>query len=93
MRTTIENASAANNSTSTSRVTNVNRPPTPVRADITGTRSNKYLFSLRKAVREFLAEDAKGYLNAIYRFNSKVEAARLLFPEDRAKLHHCYSYD
>ena len=62
---------------------------TLVKADITGTRNNKYLFSLRKAVREFLAEDAKGYLNAIYRFNSKVEAARVLFPEDRAKFREC----
>ena len=63
--------------------------PTPVKVDITGTRNNKYLFSMRKAVREFLADDAKGYLNAIHRFNSKIEAARLLFPEDRVRLHEC----
>jgi hypothetical protein len=80
------NASSANNSTTASRVTHETRPTiTPVKADITGTRHNKYVFSLRKAVREFLDEDAKGYMNALYRFNSKIEAARLLFPEDRIK--------
>ena len=78
-----ENASSANNSNAASRVTDVNR--TTIELNLTGSR-NPYVFALRKAFREFLAEETKGYIFCELRLVSKIEAANLLFPEHRRLL-------
>ena len=88
MRRSEENATSANNSTTASRVAHATRLPikTP-RLNLTGVRFNAYLYSLRKAFREFITEETRGYCCTELRLTKKIEAARLLFPEDRGKLH------
>ena len=48
--------------------------------------SNLYLYSLNKAYNEFLREESLGRCMTVDRFKSKIEAAEILFPEDRKAL-------
>lgn len=44
---------------------------------------NPYLFSIVKAMQEFLMEEMKGYISSELRLMNKIEAARKLFPEEK----------
>ena len=52
---------------------------------LTGVR-NPYLYAIRKSFKEFLEEETHGSISSDLRLNSKIAAARLLFPESRALL-------
>lgn len=47
---------------------------------------NPYLYSLVKAMQEFLLEEMKGYSFSELRLAKKIEAARELFPQEKQKL-------
>lgn len=47
---------------------------------------NMYLNGLIKAFFDFLKEEKEGNSNSELRLTEKIEATRLLFPEDRKKL-------
>ena len=104
MRSPIKNASEAKYSTLTSTPSGAKSAPsittsapntgarkTP-QLELTGVRSNTYLYSLRKAFREFISEECSGYCYSELRLTKKIEAARLLFPEDMKKLDRSFSF-
>lgn len=47
---------------------------------------NPYLYSLVKAMQEFLLEEMKGYLHSELRLAKKIEAARTLYPGEREEM-------
>ena len=51
---------------------------------------NPYLYSLVKAMQEFLFEEMKGYAFSEVRLTKKIEAARQLFPQEKQKLSEQY---
>ena len=53
---------------------------------VTGANDNMYMFSILKAVQEFIAEDVKGNRFAELRLANKIEASRTLFEEQRQDL-------
>ena len=79
-----KNQRSENNSTA-AKTNSARDAQTPITLDLTGSR-NPYVFALRKAFREFLAEETKGYIFCELRLVSKIEAANLLFPEHRRLL-------
>jgi prophage antirepressor-like protein len=50
---------------------------------VIGADGNLYLFSILKAMREFILEETKGYTSSELRLTEKIKAARILFQEDR----------
>ena len=62
------------------------RPNAPL-LTITGAVSNPFLYSLRKAFREYIVDESKGYLNSIATLDKKLAAAGLLFPQERGRLY------
>jgi len=53
---------------------------------VTGADGNMYMFSILKAIREFIGEEVKGNIFTELRLSSKIDAARKLFPEDKRSL-------
>ena len=58
----------------------------PPMLELTGVSRNIYLYCIRKAFRAFLNEETRGYAFSDARLQHRIEAARLLFPEDRERL-------
>ena len=89
MQPTIKNASKANNSTLTRRLTPVMGKkqsagkPAGITVSITGKRDNRIVHAYWKAICEFFVEETRGKICSEFRLKSKIEAARLLFPEGR----------
>lgn len=48
--------------------------------------NNPYLYSIVKAMQEFLMEEMKGYISSELRLMNKIEAARKLFPQEKIML-------
>ena len=59
--------------------------PADITVSITGV-SNRIVHAYRKAFYEFLIEETRGYIFTELRLTKKIEAARLLFPEDKQKV-------
>ena len=53
---------------------------------VTGANDNLYMFSILKAVQEFIAEDINGSQFAELRLADKIEASRTLFREQKQGL-------
>ncbi|MCL1933520.1 MAG: hypothetical protein FWF53_06905 [Candidatus Azobacteroides sp.] len=48
---------------------------------------NYYIAAIMKAMREFIQDECQGhFISSDERLMNKIEAARILFPEDRQKL-------
>ena len=56
-----------------------------IELNMTGSR-NPFIFAIRKAFREYIDEQTKGYIFCEKRLERKLEAANLLFPEYREKM-------
>ena len=88
MTPTMKNASGLKKSNPNAREKTCESGIKTPRLDLTGVRSNVYLYAIRKAFREFLLEESKGFICSEIRLTKKIEAAQLLFPEHRKELIH-----
>jgi len=88
MTETMKNASLVNNSSevSTSTGTKSANSQTFYFGAQEAQVKNLYLFSVLKAMREFVEEEVNGNCFSEKRLISKIESARMLFPQDREKL-------